>query len=77
MDDIIVGLVILFIVAITLLVEGAKNKKDDTSEYCEVCGNVEASYRLDPYQSDILNIEEYRWMCEYCYRESQNTNKGK
>ena len=39
---------------------------------CEYCGNPEAIYREDPYNSEILNDYTKHWICDICYQEQLN-----
>lgn len=42
-------------------------KRKHTPGYCECCGEEGAEYIPDPYDYDMYNVINYRWLCGKCY----------
>ena len=36
---------------------------------CEMCGKFGAKHVRDPYDYDILDEENYRWLCDECCQQ--------
>jgi len=37
---------------------------------CDRCRQIEmCEYRVDPFQRDVWDVIEYRWLCDGCYEE--------
>lgn len=36
---------------------------------CELCGNEDADYVIDPYLQEMSGEEVYLWVCSYCYTD--------
>lgn len=47
--------------------EAELERRRNTPGYCECCGSELADYVPDPYDYDINNTVNYRWLCSHCY----------
>lgn len=39
------------------------------TENCEYCGDPDASYQCNPYESEIHDDDTGHWMCAECVKE--------
>ena len=46
-----------------------KHNYDPDVHRCEMCGKKDASYVEDPYDADVYNEHNMRWLCDDCYQE--------
>ena len=46
--------------------------RDDrsVSECCDICGNTEAKYVIDPFEQEVHYNIVMVWLCDHCYHES-------
>lgn len=49
-----------------LKIDFGSNVKAETGIKCEMCGNLEALKRLNPYSAEIHGIKEYVTVCDDC-----------
>lgn len=40
----------------------------DLDGYCDICGESNASYTIDPFDEDLNGVINMRWLCTDCYQ---------
>lgn len=47
---------------------GNKNDQDvhPGERHCEDCGSEESNYIIDPYEYELIGVENWRWLCSEC-----------